>query len=459
LKYVLQILWAVSNNEAEYEAVLHGLRLAISLGIKPLLVYGNSLLVVQKVNKEWDCNKETMEAYVQEVRKLESKFSGLEVHHVLQEHNVGLDILSKMGSTRAQVPPGVFFQELKQPSIKSSPQETINAGLQQPDREVMMLGEDWREAFIDFIRDQRLPVGIDARSAEAACVLRRRKGFVLVDGKLYRRGAWSGVLMKCVTKEDGYDILREIHKGVCGNHAASRTLVGKAYRTGFWWPTAVIDREDLVRRCQNCQFFGKRTHVPAHSLITIPPSWPFACWSLNMIGPFPKVPGGFTHVLVAIDKFTKWIEYKPIAKLTPDWVVDFISDILHRFGFPNTIITDLGSNFIANQFWEFCENACIEVKYVSVAHPRANGQVERANGLIIDGLKKRLYDENSKKGGKWVHELPHVVWGFGLSRPKPQDKRLFSSYTDLKLFYQPISCGSLQGSKCIMKARRTRRVS
>jgi hypothetical protein len=60
-----------------------------------------------------------------------------------------------------------------------------------------------------------------------------------------------------------------------------------------------------------------------------------------MIGPFTTVPGSFTHVLVAIDKFTKWIEYKPIAKLTPDRVVDFISDILHRFGFPNTIITDL----------------------------------------------------------------------------------------------------------------------
>jgi hypothetical protein len=159
--------------------------------------------------------------------------------------------------------------------------------------------------------------------------------------------------MKCVTKEDGYDILPEIHEGVYGNHVASRTLVGKAYRASFWWPTAVSDAEDLVRRCQNCQFFGKQTHAPAHSLITIPPSWPFACRSLDMIGPFTTAPGGFTHVLVAIDKFTKWIEYKPIAKLTPDWVVDFISDILHRFGFPNTIITDLGSNFTANQFWEF----------------------------------------------------------------------------------------------------------
>jgi ribonuclease HI len=108
LKYVLQILWEVSNNEAEYETLLHGLRLAISLGIKRLLVYGDSFLVVQQVNKEWDCNKETMDAYVQEVRKLENKFSGLEVHHVLREYNVGVDILSKLGSTRAQVPPGVF---------------------------------------------------------------------------------------------------------------------------------------------------------------------------------------------------------------------------------------------------------------------------------------------------------------------------------------------------------------
>jgi hypothetical protein len=264
----------------------------------------------------------------------------------------------------------------------------------------MMLGEDWREAYINFIRDQRLPAGMDARSAAAARVMRRSKGFVLVDNKLYRRGARSGVLMKCVTGEDGYDILKEIHEGVCGNHAALSTVVGKAYRAGIWWPTAVSNAEDLVRRCQNCQFFGKQSHVLAHNLITIPPSWPFASWSLDMIGPFTTALGGFTHVLVAIDKFTKWIEYKPITKLTPDRVVDFISDILHRFGFPNTIITDLGSNFTANQFWEFCENACIEVIYVSVAHPRANSQVERANGMIIEGLKKRLYDENSKKEGK-----------------------------------------------------------
>jgi hypothetical protein len=83
-----------------------------------------------------------MDAYVQELRKLKNKFSRLEVHHVIREHNVGADILSKLESTRAQVPAGVFVQELKQPSIKSSPQITNDTGLLKPNQEVMMLGGD-----------------------------------------------------------------------------------------------------------------------------------------------------------------------------------------------------------------------------------------------------------------------------------------------------------------------------
>jgi ribonuclease HI len=82
LKYVLQIFWKVSNNEAEYEALLHGLCLAASLGIKRLLVYGDSAVVINQVNKSWDCNKENMDAYCLEVCKLENKFYGLEYQQV-----------------------------------------------------------------------------------------------------------------------------------------------------------------------------------------------------------------------------------------------------------------------------------------------------------------------------------------------------------------------------------------
>jgi ribonuclease HI len=117
LKYVLQIFWKVSHNEAEYKALLHGLRLAISLGIKRLLVYGDSVVVINQVNKSWDRNKENMDAYYLEVRKLENKFYGLEFHHVVRDNNVAADVLSKLGSTRAQVPVGVFVHELHAPSI------------------------------------------------------------------------------------------------------------------------------------------------------------------------------------------------------------------------------------------------------------------------------------------------------------------------------------------------------
>jgi ribonuclease HI len=117
LKYILQIFWKVSNNEAEYEALLRGLRLAISLSIKRLLVNGDSALVINQVNKSCDRNKENMDTYCLEVCKLKNKFYGLEFHHVVRDNNVVANVVSKLGSTRAQGPIEVFVHELHAPSI------------------------------------------------------------------------------------------------------------------------------------------------------------------------------------------------------------------------------------------------------------------------------------------------------------------------------------------------------
>jgi hypothetical protein len=138
-----------------------------------------------------------------------------------------------------------------------------------------------------------------------------------------------------------------------------------------------------------------------------------------MIGPLPTVPGGFNRVLVAIDKFTKWIEVKPVTFPKADRVLDFLDELMHRYGLPHRIITDLGSNFNNHQFWVYCENSGIDVRYVSIAHPRANGQVERANGMVLDALKKRLHDTANSKGGKWIKELPNALWGLHTQPSKP----------------------------------------
>ena len=93
-----------------------------------------------------------MDAYVAEIRKLENKFSHLEIHHVIRDNNVGVDVLSKLGSTRAAVPPGVFVHELHHPSVKVQSQQVTNTETTTTVREVLMIEEDWRILFIDFIK-------------------------------------------------------------------------------------------------------------------------------------------------------------------------------------------------------------------------------------------------------------------------------------------------------------------
>jgi ribonuclease HI len=127
LKYALQLLFSASNNVVEYEALVHGLSIAISLDIKRLMVYIDSLVVISQVNKDWDYSTDSMNKYCATVRKLEDKFEGLEFHHVERDRNAAADALSKLGSSRAQVPPRIFIQEVQQPSVTAEHAKECNA--------------------------------------------------------------------------------------------------------------------------------------------------------------------------------------------------------------------------------------------------------------------------------------------------------------------------------------------
>ena len=118
-----------------------------------------------------------------------------------------------------------------------------------------------------------------------------------------------------------------------------------------------------------------------------------------MIGPFKHVPSVFWYVYIAIDKFSKWIEYKPLVSATAKKAVELFEDTIHRFSLPNSIITNLGTTFTGHHFWDFDEDRCISIKYVSVAHPRANGQVEWANSMSLDALKIETILQRGKASG------------------------------------------------------------
>jgi transposase InsO family protein len=110
-----------------------------------------------------------------------------------------------------------------------------------------------------------------------------------------------------------------------------------------------------------------------------------------------------------VDKFTKWIEVKHAASITAAKAVEFINEIMYIFGVPNNIINNNGTQFIAREFKDFSADSGMKINYASVSHSQSNGQVERSNGMILQGLKPKIFDRLKLYVGKWVKELPSVL--------------------------------------------------
>jgi ribonuclease HI len=331
LRYVLRLHFPASNNVAEYEALVNGLRITIELGVRRLDARGNSQLVIDQVMKNSHCRDRKMEAYCDEVRRLEDKFYGLELNHIARRYNETANELAKIASGWTTVPPDVFSRDIHQPSVKiddtpepeeasaqpekasaqpeeASAQPKVSSAAEgealriEGERNGVAPNQNWQTPYLEYLLRGELPLD----KAEAQRLARRTKSFVLLgdEKELYHRSP-SGILQRCISVTEEQELLQEIHSGACGHHAAPRALVRNAFRQGFYWPTAVAATTRIIRSCQGCQFYARQTHLPAQALQTIPITWPFAVWGLDLVGPLQKAPGGFSHLLVAIDKFSK----------------------------------------------------------------------------------------------------------------------------------------------------------
>ncbi|GKV02751.1 hypothetical protein SLEP1_g15146 [Rubroshorea leprosula] len=141
--------------------------------------------------------------------------------------------------------------------------------------------------------------------------------------------------------------------------------------------------------------------------------WPFAQWGLDLLGPFVKEVGGVTHPIVGVDYFTKWVEAQPLSSLTSKKVEDFVfSSIIYRYGIPNQIVADNGTQFnctsFRDSFRDFCSSYRIKLQFTSIYHPESNGMVESVNKCILEGIKPRLEQHKAK----WADELNNVLWAY-----------------------------------------------
>jgi hypothetical protein len=201
-----------------------------------------------------DAINDNMTAYRNLYYYLEGTFDGCKVSHVSKASNKEADNLANIGSQCLHVPQGVFWEEIIERSIKNSKISTREeqgqrqatgsgagkASLVEPE-EVMMIEETWMQPYLAYMINKMLPED----TVEAKRIIRQSKAFVVLQGKLYKKSI-SGVLQRCVTRQEGQEILKDIHAGVCGHHASSRAIAAKAFQAGFYWLTAIEDAKDIV---------------------------------------------------------------------------------------------------------------------------------------------------------------------------------------------------------------------
>jgi ribonuclease HI len=204
LKYMLQMSFPqASNNEAEYEALLHGMKMAKACGATRLKIFGDSNLVVQQVMNKCD----NMTAYINLYYYLEGTFDGCEVSHVSRASNEEADNLANIGSQCLPVQQGVFWEEIIERSVKNSKTSTTEGQptgsgarktiVAEPE-EVMMIEETWMQPYLAYMIKKILPKDM----VEAKRIIRRSKAFIVLQGKLYKKSI-SGVLQRCVTPQEG----------------------------------------------------------------------------------------------------------------------------------------------------------------------------------------------------------------------------------------------------------------
>uniref|UniRef100_A0A2N9IX95 Uncharacterized protein n=1 Tax=Fagus sylvatica TaxID=28930 RepID=A0A2N9IX95_FAGSY len=368
----IRLDFKTSNNEAEYEAVLAGLKSAKTLEARRLIVYCDSLLVASQINGEYMARDERMSAYLLKVQTAMTDFETVKVEQIGRNLNNHADALATLASVLSADFKGFIpIETLTTPSI-DQPASFINT---------ITVGPCWMDPYVTYLKEGVLP----EQKKEAEIVKRKAARFWLSkDLKLYKR-SFSGPYLLCVHPDIIEDLLYEIHEGICGNAV------------------------DYVRKCDKCQRFSHSVHQPAGELQLLVSPWPFAQWGMDLVGPLPKATGNRRWLIVATDYFTKWVEAEPLANIRDKDSIKFVwKNIITRFGIPKTIISDNGTQFTSKPFTKYCSELGIKNVYSSPAYPQSNGQAEASNKTVLDGIKKRLEDAK----GRWVEELPNVLWTF-----------------------------------------------
>nr|CAN82186.1 hypothetical protein VITISV_031111 [Vitis vinifera] len=320
LEQAILLGFPVSNNEAEYEAILSGLDLALALSVSKLRVYCDSQLVVRHVQKEYKAKDERMAQYLAKVRDTLQRFTEWTIEKIRRIENGRVDALAGIAAS-LPIKEAIFLPIHVQTNSSIAETSTCNTiEARQPD------SQEWTNDIIKYLRIGTLPE--DAKQAHKIRVQAAR--FTLIGGHLYKR-SFTGPYLRCLSHSEALYVLAELHDGVCGNHSGGRSLAHRAHSQGYYWPTMKKDTAAYVKKCNKCQRHAPIPHMPSETLKPI------------SVGPLPTAPAQKKFMLVATDYFSKWVEAEAYASIKDKDVTKFVwKNIICRFGIPQTIIANNG---------------------------------------------------------------------------------------------------------------------
>ncbi|KAG9447255.1 hypothetical protein H6P81_013383 [Aristolochia fimbriata] len=358
LPYSFVLTQACSNKEAEYQAILLGLGMAVEMQIPQLHIYGDSARVIKQLTGR---RLPGIAASLAQFDQLPSEIPICE---------------------RWVIPPPTEDGTEEEQTEKIEESFPISAS----QNEV----RDWREPIANFLRHGTLPVDL----RERVQIRRAAPKYVFIHDILYWR-SYEGLLLRCLSKEEGLQVLKETHSGICGAHQAGPKLHLQTKRLGYYWPSMLRDAIEVARTCKQCQLHADYIHQAPEPLHPTVASWPFEAWGMDIIGPIsPKFDSDRQYILAATDYFSKWAEAAAYREVKAATVVDFIrTQIIYRYGVPRYIMTD-----------------------------NANGLAEAFNKTLCKILKKTI-GANKRS---WDEKLGEALWAYRTSFRTPTQSTPYS---------------------------------
>ncbi|GJW12702.1 reverse transcriptase domain-containing protein [Tanacetum coccineum] len=235
--YALRFRFNATNNEAEYEALIAGLRISEQIGVKNLQENVDSRLVVNQVNGSYIAKEPSMIQYLEKVKTLSDSFRKLSTKQVSRSENKKANALSKIASTS-------FTHLTKQVLVKELKEKSIN------ETEVLAVVEEEGDTWMTLINNYLMEETLPAKKEKARAVQCKSGRYALINGILYKK-SYLGPWRRCVAALQANYVLRGIYEGSCSMHGGTRSVVAKAIQTGYYWLTMHVDARKLIRACQD----------------------------------------------------------------------------------------------------------------------------------------------------------------------------------------------------------------